>query len=134
MFSSIYTIFTTGTWAGLTYRNKTIAVRCSSYIQENSFTFLSQIAIRYLYQQLAFIFLTILDLNLSLFDLNGHNHKLKLIIPHFSAILWLIPAFYGINTNCSDLCNILQPVVYSVREVVKRGSNHDIAHCFSFWK
>ena len=32
--------------------------------------------------------------------------------------------YYGINTNCYDLCNIRQTVVNSVEGVVKRGSNH----------
>ena len=36
-------------------------------------------------------------------------------------------AYYGININCYDLCNVQAPVVYSVECVVKRGSNNDIA-------
>ena len=36
----------------------------------------------------------------------------------------LFNPYYGINTNCYDLCNIRQPVVYSVEGVIKRGSNH----------
>ena len=34
--------------------------------------------------------------------------------------------YYGININCYDLCNVRQPVVYSVEVVEKRGSYLDI--------
>ena len=40
------------------------------------------------------------------------------------------PVFYnallGINTNCYDLCNVRQPVVYSIEGVAKWGATHDI--------
>ena len=35
-----------------------------------------------------------------------------------------------INTNCYNLCNVRQPVVYSVEGVVKTGEQHDNADTF----
>ena len=39
----------------------------------------------------------------------------------------VLNAYYGINTDSYDLCDVRDSVVYSGEGVVKRGSNHDIA-------
>ena len=39
--------------------------------------------------------------------------------------------YYGINTNCYDLWNVRQPIVYSVEGVIKWGSNSDVANVLS---